>query len=162
MGVLSDLVEQYFKANDWDYECSSSEEGLFLAGIEAENSEFDVVVHADDSVNQLTCFCICQEPVPEEMMKAVAEYIIRVNFSNVLAVYDMDFDEGSIRMRSSINVVDMTPTPEMVDTVIHGSITMADVYYPGLMAVIAEEMSPEEAYESCMNNLQNLFDEDDE
>jgi len=65
-------------------------------------------------------------------------------------------------MRSSINVVDMTPTPEMVDTVIHGSITMADVYYPGLMAVIAEEMSPEEAYESCMNNLQNLFDEDDE
>ncbi len=162
MGVLTEMVKDYFEANDWTYECSPTEEGLFLAEIGTENTEFDVVIHADDDINQITCFCIHQDTVPEEKLNAVAEYMIRVNFSNVLIAYDMDFDDGEVRMRASMNLADMKPTPDMLDTLIQSTISLADIYYPGLIAVMEEESSPEEALNECISKMGDMVAEDEE
>ncbi|HQN01606.1 MAG TPA: YbjN domain-containing protein [Candidatus Hydrogenedentes bacterium] len=162
MGILTEMVKGYFEANNWEYECSPTEEGLFLAGIEAENTEFDVVIHADDDINQITCFCIHQDTVPEEKLNDVAEYMTRVNFSNVFVAYDMDFDDGEIRMRASMNLADMKPTPDMLDTLIQNTLSFADIYYPGLIAVLEDESSPKEALDECLSKMGDMVDEDEE
>jgi len=157
MGALTDIVKKYFEANQWEYEQSPENEGMFLAGVETDSADFDVLVVAEDQDNQLTCFCICPDEVPEDRRSEVAEYIIRVNNNLMIGVFDMDFDDGDVRVRSSINFADMQPTTDAVALLLHGAISSADIYYPGLQAVLDDEAAPEDALEDV---LAELDDED--
>ena len=150
MSTLSNLVKEYFESNDWEYDLDSEDEGVFMAGVATENGEFDIVVQSDDSLNHISCYCIHPEPVPEERRDAMVEFMMRVNSSNILAIYDMDYDTGTVRVRSSITIADVKPTPHLIETLIDGAVTTSDVYYPGLLAVLEDELSPQEALDECI------------
>lgn len=155
MSALKDIVKQYFEENDWEYEQSPENDGAFFAGVETDNGDFDVVIVAEDDANQLTCFCVHPDEVPEDRRSDVAEYMVRVNNSTMIGIYDMDFDDGTLRVRSSMNLADMQPTSSMVALLLHGAISTADIYYPGLQAVIEGEASPEEALDEILEELED-------
>ncbi len=150
MGALLNTVKDYFRNDKWEYDQSPDDDHIFFTGIEAENCDFDVILQVDEILHQITCFCIHPEAVPEDRRSDVAEYMIRANCNCVNGAYDMDFDEGLARVRASITIADMKPTEEMVEVLMYGVISMADFFYPGLLAVIEEESSPEEAIEEAL------------
>lgn len=157
MGILADLVKDFFVRNDWEYEQGEDNEGAFCAGVSTDNADFDVVVIADDSINQLTCFCVHEDEIEEDRRLAVAEYMVRVNANTVLGVYDMDFDDGTLRVRSAINIADMQPSMKMVEIMIHGIISTADVYFPGLKKVVSGEATPEDALDEVIQSINDEF-----
>ena len=163
MGALTDIVKNYFEANEGKYEQNSEHKGMFIAGVETDSGDFEVLVPAEDSDKQLTCFGICLDEVPEDRRSDVAEYIIRVNNNLMNAVFDMDYDDGDVRVRSSMNFADAQPTADAVALLLHGAISSADVYYPGLQTVIDGEAAPEDALEDVLAELEDEGEyEDDE
>ena len=153
MAALVDLVKQYFDENEWEYEQSPEHEGTFLSGVETDNGEFDVVILADDDMRQVVCFCAYPDEVPEDRLRDVAEYVARVNNTTVFGMYDLDFDDGAVRVRTSLNIADMAPTPAFIAMLVQGTISTADVYYPGLQMVIDGEKSPEDAFDDILAEL---------
>lgn len=164
MGALTDIVKKYFEENDWEYEQSPENEGAFFAGVETDSGDFDVVVVSEEDASQLTCFCICPDEVPEDRRGDVAEYIVRVNNNTMIGVYDMDFDDGTIRVRSSVTLADMQPTATMVALLLHGAISTADIYQSGLQAVIDGEATPEDALDEVLADLEDdgMFEDEEE
>ena len=164
MGALTDIVKGYFEANEWEYEQNPDHDGMFIAGVETDSGDFEVLVVAEEADKQLTCFCICPDEVPEDRRNDVAEYIIRVNNNLMMGVFDMDFDDGDVRVRSSINFADMQPTTDAVALLLHGAISSADVYYPGLQAVIDGEATPEDALDDVLADLEDegAYEDDEE
>ncbi|NLV43270.1 MAG: YbjN domain-containing protein [Candidatus Hydrogenedentes bacterium] len=157
MAALTDIVKEFFEANDWEYEQDPDNEGAFLAGVDTDNGEFDLIVLVENGANHLMCICVCPDEVPEDRRAEVAEYLLRVNANTVIGSYGMDYDDGTLRVRSTINLADMIPTVNMVGVLLEGTVTTADVYYPGLLAVIDGEASAEDALDQV---FQELDDED--
>lgn len=161
MAILTDIVKQFFASNDWEYEQDPDDEGTFYSGVEAESGEFEVLVLVQNEINHLTCVCTCPDEVPEERYGDVAEYLARVNLNTMIGHFSMEYEDGTVYVRGGVNFADMVPTEKAVAILVGGTITTTDMFYPGLLAVIDGEMSPEEVLEDTETGGMSEDDEEE-
>ena len=57
----------------------------------------------------------------------------------------MDFTDGEVRYRTSIDVEDASLPPALIKNLVYTNIGTFDRYLPGIMAVIYGNTSPEDA-----------------
>ena len=98
----------------------------------------------DDSF--LCCFySVFPETVPEEQRLAMAEFMTRVNYKLTVGSFEMDFYDGEVRLRTSIDVEGDRLSMALFRQLTVANVTMMDRYFPAIKAIISGEMSPEEA-----------------
>jgi hypothetical protein len=60
----------------------------------------------------------------------------------------MDFDDGEIRYKTSIDVEGDLLTTDLIKQLVYANIMMMDHYLPGIQAVIDGTMSPKQAIQA--------------
>lgn len=98
----------------------------------------------DDSF--LCCFySIFPETAPEEQRLAMAEFMTRVNYTLTVGNFEMDFSDGEIRLKTSIDVEGDRLSMALFRQLTVANVTMMDRYLPGIKAIIKGDLSPEQA-----------------
>ena len=64
----------------------------------------------------------------------------------------MDFNDGEIRYKSSLDFEDETLTPQLIKLAVYPAVQTLDRYLPGLMAVIYGGKTPAEAVAEIEGN----------
>jgi len=82
---------------------------------------------------------------PAQMRLAVAEYITRANYGLRIGNFEMDFDDGEVRYKSSIDFESVELTPGLIRNVIYPAVQTMDRYLPGVLSVVFGGKSAEEA-----------------
>ena len=67
----------------------------------------------------------------------MAEFITRVNYGMVLGNFEMDYDDGEIRFKTSIDLEGAMLTDDLVKPLVYANCLMMDKYLPGIMQVIS-------------------------
>lgn len=80
-----------------------------------------------------------------ECMAQVAEYLTRANFGLSVGNFELDFRDGEIRYKVSINCVDALPGEDAIDDLCGIPVSMFNHYGNGLLAVSMGMMTAEEA-----------------
>jgi hypothetical protein len=75
----------------------------------------------------------------------VAEYLTRANYGLYIGNFEMDYTDGEIRYKSSIDVENTELVPAVIHNVVYPSVYMMDCYLPGIMEVIYANAVPAEA-----------------
>ena len=77
----------------------------------------------------------------------MAEFITRANFGMIIGNFELDYSDGEIRYKTSVDVEEVEVTDPLVRHLIYANVLTMDKYFPGLMRVLYGGISPVEAIE---------------
>ena len=105
----------------------------------------------DDAV--LVVYSALGEPVPKACMPELFEYFARVNDGLPRGNFELDFAQRLVRVRTSLDVADVDVAEldasgmlkALISRLVLANVATMDLFLPGLRAVVAGELSPEDA-----------------
>ena len=122
--------------------------------ITTENAAFNLHVKVEEE----TLWVVLHYPlrVPEVLRRTMAELVVRIAPGNNLARLEMDYDEGSLRIRCRLMFDESIGLePEEIQGPIFTSVISMDWYHPAIVAVLHQGKCP-------MDAAKQLDAEDDE
>jgi hypothetical protein len=144
MSSLFESVIQYFEDDDWKFMEVAPGEALKM-GVSGRNGEYDCYAIANEE--RQTFRFVSQIPikVPENQRILMAEFLTRANYGLSIGNFEMDFEDGEIRYKTSIDVEGDRLTPTLVENLVNINVITVDRYFPGMMKVLYGGILPEEA-----------------
>lgn len=79
--------------------------------------------------------------IPQERLAAVAELCSRINFSLTLGNFELDFDDGSLRFRTSVDVEHAPLTP-LLQGLVTANVSLFNAWLPAMRAVAFDRVDP--------------------
>jgi hypothetical protein len=92
-------------------------------------------------------YAVAPVKVPEEIRTAVAEYLTRANYGLRIGNFEMDYADGEVRYKSSLDFEGQSLTFDLIRNAIYPSVHTMDRYLPGLLRVSFGGATPHEAIE---------------
>ncbi|MBD2245324.1 YbjN domain-containing protein [Nostoc sp. FACHB-888] len=135
---------KFFQEQNWQFEQISGEETLHLA-FQGKNGKWNCFAKIRSEQQQMIFYSICPITTPESKRSAVAEFITRANYGLAMGNFELDFSDGEIRFKTSIDVEGGFLTSELLEGVVYANVTMMDEYLPGIIAVIKNDTLPVDA-----------------
>lgn len=149
--VPKSLFEQvgiWLEANDWRYS-ENAEKGYYSLQIECDPGSVRMILDIDETegTNFLLVYVLYPVRVPEARRQAVMELITRSNYKMTLGNFEMDFGDGEIRFRMSLDLVGQEFTDESIERVFTYSLRMGNRLYAPMLGVAFGEIAPSDAIE---------------
>jgi hypothetical protein len=134
----------FFTEDDWSYAKIQGEPALYLA-FEGDNGSWNCYAKAREDEEQFVFYSICPIKVPKVKRRTLGEFIARANYGMMIGNFELDFTDGEIRYKTSIDVEGDKLSFALIKRLVYANVTMMDEYLPGIKLVLESGMSPEEA-----------------
>ncbi|MEQ9235912.1 YbjN domain-containing protein [Coleofasciculus sp. E2-BRE-01] len=134
----------FFTEDDWSYAKIQGEPALYLA-FEGDNGSWNCYAKAREDEEQFVFYSICPIKVPKAKRRILGEFIARANYGMMIGNFELDFTDGEIRYKTSIDVEGDRLSLALLKRLVYANVTMMDEYLPGIKLVLESGMSPEEA-----------------
>jgi hypothetical protein len=115
---------------------------VFFAG---QNGELVCFAQVRVELEQFLFYAVLPVRVPENMRLAMAEYLTRANYGLRIGNFEMDFEDGEVRYKSSLDFEGESLNYSLLRNTIYPAVQTMDRYIPGMMGVIYGGKSPEQA-----------------
>jgi hypothetical protein len=92
-------------------------------------------------------YAVAPVKVPEEVRQAVSEYLTRANYGLRIGNFELDFSDGEVRYKSSLDFEGQNLTDELIRNAIYPAVHTMDRYLTGLLRVSFGGATPHEAIE---------------
>ncbi len=141
--IFEEMVN-FFQADEWPFYHSQGKPILQMV-FQGESGKWTCYAKAREEQQQFVFYSICPVNAPENKRLAVAEFITRANYNAILGNFEMDFEDGEIRYKTSIDVEGDRLSFSLIKQLVYTNVTVMDDYLPGIMSVIYGDVSPSEA-----------------
>jgi hypothetical protein len=144
MGALFDTVVSFFKEEGWP---SARLEGLTVLQlpVTSEAGDWTCFAQAREAEEQFVFYSRAPLAAPENQRAAVAEFLTRANYGLVLGNFEMDWSDGEIRFKTSIDVEGDRLTPALLRPLVYANVQTMGKYVQGIEAVALGRQSPVDA-----------------
>lgn len=140
-------ILQYFDAQQWKYHFPEDKESVAILGIRTENGRFHGILDVLEQEKKIIFFSIYPVYVPQNLRSQIAELLLRINYILFTGSFEMDFEDGEIRLKTSLFCDDCKITEKVIDHLIQGNIITMDIYFELINSFITEKLSLSEAIE---------------
>ncbi|MGF1491677.1 MAG: YbjN domain-containing protein [Microcoleaceae cyanobacterium] len=141
---LFEVLIRFFQEDGWVHREIEHQRVLAL-GIEGKNGRFDCYAVAREEEQQVTVYSVFPVRVPDHKRHMVATFLMMVNYGIIIGNFELNFYDGEIRYKTSIDVEGDRLTPALVKHLMYINVTTLDKYLPEIMSVIYGNLSAEEA-----------------
>ncbi|MGF1991761.1 MAG: YbjN domain-containing protein [Nostoc sp. ZfuVER08] len=141
---IFETMVKFFKQEEWQFQKISAEPTLRLA-FQGKNGRWECLAKAREKHQQMVFYSICSTITPESQRSTMAEFLTRANSGMVIGNFELDFANGEISYKTSIDVEGDRLTSALIQRIVYANVTMMDEYLPGIMSVIYGNVSPKEA-----------------
>ena len=143
MSSLIESVVNYFQADEWPIELVN--EDVIRTAFRGDNGQWTCNGLIRENEEQFAFYSVCPISVPENRYLEVAEFITKTNYGMVIGNFEMDFRDGEVRYKTSVDVEGSELTYEICRQVVVTNVMLMDRYLPGIMAVITGALTPAQA-----------------
>ena len=149
--IFDDLVE-FFTGDEWSPE-QIEDQPVLKMDFEGDNGKWTCLAFAYDERERVVFASVLPVEIPDEEKRAeIAEYITRANFGMEIGNFEMDYSDGSVQFRTSVDIEGGELTPKMIQNLAYVNVTVTDQYLPGLAMVLEGDATPEEAIAKVENS----------
>ena len=141
---LLKTVESFLREDGWDFSPMESR-SVLKTGYQGENGSWTCYAQTREDDQQFLFYALCPIRAPDKKRAAVAEFITRANYGMVIGNFEMDYEDGEIRVKCSIDIEGSELTEPLVCSAVYWAVMMMDKYLPGLLKVIGGNTPPAEA-----------------
>ncbi|MBC8100915.1 MAG: YbjN domain-containing protein [Armatimonadetes bacterium] len=140
-GQIFNTLVEFFEEDEWDFHWM---EGLpvLSMGFAGRSGRWVCYAQARESQEQFVFYSVCPMNAPEDRRSAVAEFITRANYGMIIGNFELDYNDGEIRYKTSIDVEGDTLTTPLIKQCVYANIVVMDRYLPGIMRVIYGASEP--------------------
>lgn len=138
--ILQAIIN-FFTQDDWAFSKIKGEPVLQLL-FQGENGKWNCYAKAREEQQQFVFYSICPVIVPETKKIAMAEFITRANSGMIIGNFELDFTDGEICYKTSIDVEESTLTFPLIQKLVYANVMMMDEYLPGILSIINSDVSP--------------------
>jgi hypothetical protein len=139
-----ETLSHYLKTRDWRVEKINEK----LAFISQKDGQFVPLKYYFQIVPEhqhFLFYIVPQINVLDHQLALISEYICRANFGMRIGNFELDYNDGQVNFKSSINFCGTQLTDILIDGVIEPALKAFDEFFPGLRMVYAEIETPKEA-----------------
>lgn len=112
------------------------------ASFKGTHTSWIVVAQSREPEQQLLVWSALIEPVPPERRAAVGDYLNQVNYGLSIGNFELDFTDGEVRFKTSVDVEGGELTETMLKNLLYLNVTTMDRYQPGVDRVVWEGADP--------------------
>jgi hypothetical protein len=158
--IFNTLIE-FFEEDEWDFQWVEGMSVLSM-GFSGKNGKWVCYAQAREKQQQFVFYSVMPVNVPDDKRPAISEFITRANYGMVIGNFEMDFEDGEIRYKTSIDVEGAALLPPLIRQMVYANVIITDRYLPGLMSVLYGGKSPIAAIANIEDETAALIDEDTE
>jgi hypothetical protein len=144
MSELFDAARAYFQEQAWPVELKDDDEILRFR-YEGDHGKWMCFARARSEAGQFIFLSVLSEKVPKDKRPLIAEFLTRANFGLNVGNFEMDFEDGEIRFRTSLDVAEARLTSGLINPLVKASLVAMDDHLPGIQAVMAGTATPKKA-----------------
>jgi hypothetical protein len=151
---LFDEVARFFVQNNWLLH-PIPQQTIFSMNFQGQHGTFECYAETIEPKKQFVFYSICPVKISEAKRSTIAEWVTRTNWHLVMGNFDLNFDQGSLRYRSSIELESdrfNAALSELIKRVAYTNVIMMDKHLPAIMAIVQENLTAIEA----MNLVQDI------
>jgi hypothetical protein len=161
-GIFSRLID-FMEEEEWKYEIL---EGETVLRFHFKGSSGRMLCYADveEEKSWLIFYSYLPVNAPPEKIEPMAEFITRANRGMRIGNFELDFDDGEIRYKTSIDIEGGELTSKMCDNLLRANLSTMNRYFPGMMELIYSERSPKDLIQKIEGSeeSESAIDDDDE
>lgn len=118
---------------------------IYRVAYGGKNGQYACFAQIRTDLEQLIFYVMIPVKAPPEKRAALAEFITRANYGLRIGNFEMDFSDGEVRYKSSLDFAGVELTPRLIENTIYPAVSTCDRYQPGIMQIIYGNISPVEA-----------------
>ena len=140
---LFDAMVDFFKTDDWPF-IQLEDRPVLSMNFDGKNAKWTCFAQAREEQRQFIFYSVCPVNAPAEKRPALAEFITRANYGLIIGNFELDFEDGEIRYKTSLDAEDLALNGTVFKILVYANVSMMDQYLPGVMSILYSEISPRE------------------
>jgi hypothetical protein len=141
-----DTLGRFLEEDGW-YPQQLDDRYIYRMGFSGEHGQVACFAQIRPELEQLLFYVLAPVKAPEDRLDAVAEFLTRANYGLRIGNFEMDYNDGEVRYKSSLDFEGEPLSPRLIRNAIYPAVQTLDRYLPGLMQVIYGNRSAQEAIE---------------
>lgn len=133
MGRIFSALVDYLTEDDWRYEIQEGQTRLRF-NVQAKSGRLVCYGDVDEDKDILMFYSYLPANAPEEKRANIAEFITRANHGMRIGNFELDYSDGEVRYKTSMDIEGGELTPKMIENLLNANLSTMDRYFPGLMA----------------------------
>ena len=150
MNSVLEVVARFFAEDDWPVQVEDG--SLIRTAFKGEAGQWVCNAWIREQEEQFVFYSVCPVTVPDARLGDLAEFITRANYGMVLGNFEMDYNDGEIRYKTSIDSEGGVFTVGLCKQVVVANVLMMDRYLPGVLAVVSGAKTPVQAIAQIESN----------
>lgn len=146
MTEIFDIVRRFFTDDEW-YFLQMDNQPILQMSFQGKNGKWTCYAQVKEDQQIFFFYSVSPVNVPEEKRMAAAEFITRANYGLKIGNFELDFTDGELRYKTSIDVENDRLTTALVSNLVYANLWTMDRYLPGILSVVYGDVSPVEAVE---------------
>ncbi len=138
---IMDVVVRFFREDQWNFQ-QLDDKPVIRAGYRGERGTWVCFARVDEENQRFLFHSIMGLNIPLQFRPAVVEYLTRVNYGLPIGNFEMDFDTGDVRFKTSVETPERELTVSMVRVLVYANVRNMDHYFPGVLSVVHGGLSP--------------------
>ncbi len=139
-----ETLGQFLEEDGWHPQ-QLEDRTIYGMGFAGDNGRVTCYAQVRVELEQFVFYVMAPAKTPEEKRQAMAEFITRANYGLRIGNFEMDFNDGEVRYKSSLDFEDVPLQPELIRNAIYPAVQTMDRYLPGIMGIIYGDKAPEAA-----------------
>lgn len=144
MNELFPIIEKFFTDDEW-YFIQLGNQPILQMTFQGKNGKWTCYAQIHEEQPIFFFFSICPVNVPEDKRQKMAEFLTRANYGLKVGNFEMDFSDGEIRYKTSLNVENDQLSGPIIRNLVYANLWTMDRYLAGILSVIYGNIDPTEA-----------------
>ena len=150
-GVQEDRIfnsmSAFFEQDEWPAERLPDRPVLRMM-FAGDDAQWTCFAQSRAEQEQFIYYSVAPVKAPAERRAAMAEFITRANYGMIIGNFELDFSDGEVRYKTSIDVEGAELVPAVIRQLVYANVLTMDRYLKGIMAVAFGGVDPEMAVKS--------------
>jgi hypothetical protein len=144
MGSLFETVRKFFQDNEW-YFLQLDSRPMLQMSHNGQSGKWLCYASVMEEQFLFFFYSVCPINIPEEKRSVISEYITRANYGLKIGNFELDYSDGEVRYKTSIDVENHQISPALMSNLVQANLWTMDRYLPGIFLVVYGEVQPADA-----------------
>lgn len=146
-----ETVWRFLEEDDW-HPRRIGEQYIYHVQFAGKNGSQNGYAIVRTDLEQFLYYAVAPIKMPEEVRNSIAEFLTRANYGLRIGNFELDYGDGEVRYKSSLDFEGTELQPQMIRTAVYPAVQTLDRYMPGLMRVAFGGSTPVEAIREIEQN----------
>jgi hypothetical protein len=130
--------------NRWQI-VQDNKRNLLSLSCESNDIPWNCYAQALEEEQQFAFYSVLSTQIPSDKLQLVAEYLTRANYGLIIGNFEMDYFDGEVRYKTSIDVEGDRLSSALIRQIVYSNLFRTNQYLPGIIDILQSDIAPVEA-----------------